>query len=192
VGNQLRDGRLDHLIVEKFATIILSADGEVADGARQQITLKPFSERIERVDDAVVRRLEFALSSRVHTTTARALNHLWDDAREVINTAAHLRDGRLGIDARRISKIGARFTEQPRNLMLARQHSVEALLDGRIISLEDIVNAGRRDVVINVRVALPRAYLFKLKQPPARVRREHQIIVARVFSERCGVETREQ
>src|SRR5207248_9842246 len=61
-----------------------------------------------------------------------------------------------------------------------------------IMWLWDSVDAGRGDVVITVRVALPRAYLFKLKQPPARVRREHQIIVARVFSERCGVETREQ
>src|SRR5438046_2673903 len=88
-------------------------------------------------------------SQRKAATATRALNHLRDDAREVINAAAHLRDGRLGVDARRVFEIGARFVEQPRNLTLARQHSVEALLDGRVITFEDIVNAGRRDVVIN-------------------------------------------
>ena len=102
LAQERRERRVNHLLVEKFSSEVLSAERVVTRRARQKVALQPLAESLQSHDRLIVRRVELCAPRCVQLAPARALEHLRHDALEKINAPHDLRDGRLGVDARRV------------------------------------------------------------------------------------------
>ena len=175
----MRERRVHHLFVEELAAIVFRADGERARGARQQVALQPVGVSVERHDDRVVRGDELAAARGRQPAAARVLEHLRHDAAEEVHAAACLCNRRLGVDARRVLQVRARFREQTCRLPLAREQGVEACGQRRVVALEYVVNARAEQPRVEVRVALPHPHVFEFEQLRLRVRAHDEQVVTR-------------
>jgi hypothetical protein len=154
--------------------------------------LQPVRVRTKRGDDRLDRRGELRAARGREPSAARALEHLRDGAREEVYRARDLPRGRLGVNARRVLKVGASLRKQTRRLTRAREQRVEPPLDGRVVALQDVVERRGDEPAVESGIALPRSHVFEFEQACARVRREPEEVVARFRREPRLVDARER
>ncbi len=113
-------------------------------------------------------------------TAPGALEHLRHDALEEDDAARRPAPAPSRCRCAAGFEVQARLGEQARYLPLAREHGGEPLFDRSVGALEDVIDGGGDEAVVEVRVAPPHPHVFEFEQLRARVRRGDEVVVARL------------